>query len=164
MVQVRRIRPDDGALLRELRLRSIADAPKAFGQPIEDVRARPEVEWQRAARRASRGDHRTWLFAELDGRVVGLVQGRRRRPASLLLFSMWVEPSARRLGVGRALVETLASWGTGWEARETVLWVYRDNLGARDFYRRLGFRTVHAGPDAETGTRFSALAMRRDGS
>ena len=149
-------------VLRDLRLRSIADAPEAFGQPLAEARARPETEWHRSARQSSHGDGRTWLIAEADGDSVGLVQGRRRRPTTLLLFSMWVDERARRLGLGTQLIETLEAWGRGWDATETVLWAYGRNLAARDFYRQLGFTTIHDGPDAESGARFAAVAMRRD--
>ncbi len=157
----RRIGPDDGLLLRDLRLRSLHDAPEAFGQPVDEARARPNSEWQRSARQSSHGDHRTWLFAEHAGRVVGLVQGRKRRPCTLLLFSMWVDPAARRLGVGRALIEALEAWALGWDAEDTILWVYGGNTPAIEFYRDLGFQPIRGGEDAESGARFGALAMRR---
>ena len=86
-VTIRRISPDDGPILRELRLRSLADAPDAFGQPLEEARRRPMREWERSARQAARGVDRTWLIAECDAGAVGLVQGRRRRPGTLLVFS-----------------------------------------------------------------------------
>jgi GNAT superfamily N-acetyltransferase len=161
VVRVRRITPDDGLTLRDLRLRSIADAPNAFGQPLEEARGRPEKEWHRSARQSSRGDSRTWLVAVHDGRAVGLVQGRKRRPSTLLLFSMWVDPSVRRHGVGRALIESLEAWGRGWDAVETILWVYGANDDAIRFYRDLGFEIIRSGQDAEAGARFGALAMRR---
>ena len=161
-VRIRRISPDDGLVLRDLRLRSIADAPNAFGQPLEEARGRPEKEWSRSARQSSHGDNRTWLLAETDDGPVGLVQGRKRRPSTLLLFSMWVDPSVRRLGVGRTLIESLEGWGRGWDAAETILWVYGANDAAIRFYRDLGFELVRGGQDAEAGARFGALAMRRD--
>ncbi len=162
VVRIRRIAPDDGLTLRELRLRSIADAPNAFGQPLEEARGRPEKEWHRSARQSSHGDSRTWLLAEQDAHAIGLVQGRKRRPSTLLLFSMWVDPSARRLGVGRALIESLEAWGRGWDATETILWVYGANDEAIRFYRDLWFEVIRGGQDAEAGARFGALAMRRD--
>jgi GNAT superfamily N-acetyltransferase len=162
VVRVRRIAPDDGLALRDLRLRSIADAPNAFGQPLEEARGRPEKEWHRSARQSSHGDSRAWLIAETDSGSVGLVQGRKRRPSTLLLFSMWVDPSVRRLGVGRTLIESLESWGRGWHATETILWVHAANAAAIQFYRDLGFKVVQGGQDAEAGARFGALAMRRD--
>ncbi len=160
-IQVRRIRPGDGALLRDLRLRSIADAPDAFGQPIEEARERPAREWDRSARQSSRGDNRIWLIAETEGSTVGLVQGRKRRQRTLLLFSMWVDPAVRRLGVGRVLIDHLEDWARGWGAEETILWVFGANRTAIDFYRELGFDIVRGGQDAESGARFGALAMRR---
>jgi len=148
-------------MLRELRLRSLDDAPEAFGQPLEDARERPDAEWHRSARQSSRGDGRSWLFAEADGVPVGLVQGRRRRPRTLLLFSMWVDPSVRRLGLGRLLIEALEAWARGWDAEETILWVYQANAPAIRFYRDLGFQPVTDGADADSGARFGAIAMRR---
>ena len=161
-LRIRRIRPDDGPILRDLRLRSIADAPDAFGQPLEEARQRPEQEWHRNARQSSRGDNRTWLLAEVDDQPVGLVQGRKRRPRTLLLFSMWVDPEVRRLGVGRVLIEHLEEWARGWDGAETILWVFGANAAAIEFYRDLGFEAVRGGQDAESGARFGALAMRRD--
>jgi len=161
-VRIRRINPDDGPLLRDLRLRSIADAPDAFGQPLEEARRRPEQEWRRSARQSSRGDSRIWLIAETVDEAVGLVQGRKRRPHTLLLFSMWVDPGARRLGVGRLLVERLEAWARGWDGGETILWVLGANALAIEFYRDLGFHVIRGGHDAESGARFGALAMRRD--
>ncbi len=161
-IRIRRIRPGDGLILRELRLRSLADAPDAFGQPLSEARVRPEGEWDRSARQSSRGNNRIWLIAETSERTVGLVQGRRRRPSTLLLFSMWVDPSARRLGVGRMLIESLEAWAVGWHAAQTILWVLGANESAIEFYRDLGFTPVRGGHDAESGARFGALAMRRE--
>lgn len=160
-VRISRIEADQGPVLRDLRLRSLADAPVAFGQPLDEARARSAQEWQRNARRSATGDGRTWLLAYLGDRSVGLVQGRRRRPTTLLLFSMWVDPEARRSGIGRALVDDLERWAIAWGADETVLWVIGHNAPAIAFYARLGFRVLESGPDADSGARFGALAMHR---
>jgi GNAT superfamily N-acetyltransferase len=160
-VHVRRIRPEDGRRLRALRLRSLSDAPQAFGQPAGEALARPDAEWQRSARQSSQGDGRTWLFAESEDEIIALVQGRRRRPRTLLLFSMWVDPGSRRMGVGRVLIEALEDWARGWDAQETILWAYGGNTAAIDFYRDLGFTPIRDGADAESGARFGAVAMRR---
>lgn len=161
-IRIRRIKPEDGLVLRDLRLRSIADAPDAFGQPLAEAHGRPESEWHRSARQASHGDNRTWLIAESDVGPIGLVQGRKRRPSTLLLFSMWVDPALRRLGVGRMMIGSLEAWATAWNANETILWVLGANSSALDFYRDLGFDAIRSGQDAESGARFAAIAMRRD--
>lgn len=149
-------------VLRELRLRSLADAPEAFGQPIEEARARPAAEWHQNARQSAAGDSRTWLLATSGETAIGLVQGRKRRPSTLLLFSMWIEPAMRHRGVGSAMISALEAWGTGWGARETILWAYAENRPAIRFYATLGFALIRAGDDDERGARFGAIAMRRD--
>jgi len=159
---IHRIRPDEGLVLRELRLRSLAESPDAFGQSHAEASQRPDLEWIRNARQSSHGDNRIWLLAERAAEPVGLVQGRKRRPGTLLLFSMWVEPDARRLGIGRALIGSLESWAVEWGGQETILWVYGGNTIAIRFYDKLGFATIRDGPDAESGASYGALAMRRD--
>lgn len=161
-VQVRRIRPDEWAILRELRLASLTDAPGAFGQSHADAAQQADDEWQTMARAASSGDRRAWFVAvDRTGRYAGLVLGRRRPPGDCLLFSMWVHPASRDQGTGRALVQAVADWAAGWGARRVVLWVIKGNDGALGFYERIGFRTIHDGPDADSGAAYGALAMER---
>jgi RimJ/RimL family protein N-acetyltransferase len=161
-VRVRRIRPEEWATLRELRLRSLRDAPEAFGQTHEQADQQPDDEWQSAARAASSGERRAWFLAEDDrGEPVGLVLGRRRPPHDCLLFSMWVDPAVRHGGTGRRLVQAVADWGARWGARRVVLWVILGNEGALRFYERIGFRRLEEGPDAESGIAYGALAMER---
>jgi GNAT superfamily N-acetyltransferase len=160
-VTIRRIRPTEGGLLRDLRVRSLEESPEAFGQSVAEARATHVAEWHRRALQSCRGDHRAWLFAERGSRPVGLVHGRRRSPGTLLLFSMWVEPASRRAGVGRLLIDGLETWARGWGGHETVLWVFRSNARAIAFYQRLGFSVVPDGPDVEAGAEYDAIALSR---
>ena len=157
---MRRITPDEWDLLRELRLRSLSDAPDAFGQRYDVAASEPVGEWQAAARASAAGDRRAWFICRADdGTPVGLVQARRRPPSDCLLFSMWVAPEARRTGAGRALVDAVRDWARGWGADKVVLWVFGANEGAMRFYERISFQVVPEGADAESGRAFGALAM-----
>ena len=158
---VRRITTDDWQLLRELRLASLLDAPEAFGQTHANALTIPDDEWQQVARASASGDARIWLFATDAGVDAGLVQARRRPPDECLVFSMWVAAGARRAGVGRLLIDSVAHWASGWGACRLVLWVYGANDGAHRFYERIGFSVVPDGPDAESGSTFGAFAMER---
>ncbi len=162
-VLVRRIRDDEAALLRELRLRSLTDAPEAFGQSADDAANRVDEEWRQQTRAAASGERRAWFVAETGSpaRAIGLVNGRRRPPDELMLFSMWVEPESRRLGVGRQLIDGLDEWARDWGARRTVLWAFAGNEPAIRFYERLGFQVEDDTPDAEIGRSYGALAMSR---
>lgn len=164
-VRVRRISAADGPLLRELRLRSLAEAPEAFGQSLADAAARPDAEWRAEAKAASQGDRRAWFIAHdaaADGPTsLGVVLARRRPPDVALVFSMWVDPRVRRGGVGRALIRAASDWAAPWGADRVVLWVVAGNEPAIRFYQRLGFTLVDSGPDAESGRAYGALAMIR---
>lgn len=164
---VTRIQPEEWALLRDMRLLALHDAPEAFGQSYENAAAESELEWRSTARAASAGDRRAWFFARPEGGVpsggrpaeLGMVQARRRPPDDCLVFSMWVAPEARRAGVGRALIGAAADWARSWGGRRIVLWVTGANERAMRFYERIGFRLLSDGPDAESGRAFGAFAM-----
>lgn len=161
-ITVRRIRSTDGQLLQALRLRSLSDDPNAFGQSAADAMARDQSDWLHQARQASEGDRRAWFIAEdANGRGVGLVQGRRRPPAELLIFSMWVDAELRRAGIGRQLMDAVESWARQWGATHSVLWVFGTNEPAIRFYRRLGFSVELETDDADSGRSYGALAMSR---
>ena len=158
---VRRIEATDWPTLRSLRLAALADSPQAFGQRLSEALQQAAEDWQAIARASSAGDRRTWFLAWDEGEPIGMVQARRRPPADCMLFSMWVAPSARRGGTGRALVDEVARWGAAWGASRIVLWVVAGNQPALDFYRRLGFEQLIDGPDVESGADYDALALER---
>jgi ribosomal protein S18 acetylase RimI-like enzyme len=165
-ISIERIRADEGESLRDVRLRALREAPYAFGTRYEDALNEPANEWTATARASAHGDSRVYFLAHdrPDGgsaTVVGMVQARRRPPTDCLLFSMWVAPEARRLGVGRDLVQAVADWGAAWGARRVVLWVTEVNDGAQRFYERIGFNVLREGPEAESGQSYFALAMER---
>ncbi len=161
-VSIRRITPAEWSALRDVRLRSLADSPDAFGQSYDAAAAMPDEEWQSIARASSRGDRRTWFLARNElAETVGVVQARRRPPSDCLLFSMWVAPAVRREGVGAALVDNVSEWGRSWGGERVILWVIGTNESAYRFYERLGFHVVSEGPDAESGHAYGALAMER---
>ena len=161
-ISVERIKPDEWQILRDIRLRSLQDAPEAFGQRYEEAAATADDEWKSIVRASAFGDRRTWILARDEaGTPVGVVQGRRRPPQDCLLFSMWVDPAARRLGVGRSLVDAIQDWAEGWNAERVVLWVLAANEPAMRFYDRIGFSTLNEGPDAISGHAWGAFAMAR---
>jgi len=161
-VRIRRIGEGDAEVLRDLRIRSLRDAPEAFGQTAAEVEQLPAELWRQQARAAASGDRRAWFIAELPpAGSVGLVNGRRRPPSDLMVFSMWVDPGCRQLGVGRRLIDAIDAWASGWGARRTVLWVFGANEPAIRFYERIGFAVESSGSDADIGRSYGALAMSR---
>ena len=75
------------------------------------------------------------LVALCDGRVAGFAVARRLAEAESELLNLAVHPAFRRRGVGRRMVAALIAGHPG------VLWleVRESNVGARKFYKSLGF-------------------------
>jgi ribosomal protein S18 acetylase RimI-like enzyme len=153
---VRRARPDEWAVLRELRLRALADAPDAFASTLADEAAAPEEMWRRRAdggpdvvnliaeARASRGSddtsHRDGDAAAAgDGVGMATVRLEPDKGGRAHLLGMWVDPSFRGSGVAAALLDHAVGWARDKGATEMVLWVADHNTAARRLYERAGF-------------------------
>ncbi len=123
--------------------------------PRVELADRPSQEWWRLgpaehpspAQRSvvdPAGSLRT-AFA-LARRPDGTVSGHLRAAVvadHLHLSLLAVVPEARRAGLGRALVESVAAWGREHGARWSVLQVAVHNTDALRFYERLGFVEHH---------------------
>jgi GNAT superfamily N-acetyltransferase len=139
-VTVRRIQPDDGPLLAELRLRALADAPYAFSTTLAEASSQTDDDWAVLARRRAEGHREAAFFAYLGEDPIGMVAGFAHddtRPVDLI--SMWVDPGARRHGAARALIEAVVDWARHAGRDELQLWVTEVNVGARALYEASGF-------------------------
>jgi RimJ/RimL family protein N-acetyltransferase len=155
--RVRRAVPDEWWLVRDVRLRSLRDAPEAFGSTYQREAKFGEGRWR------DRIAESAWFLAELEpgtevpgngtdsagGRTepadpIGIVAG--IRPESPVeqrhLVAMWVSPYARGSGVARELVDAVVQWARADGATQVSLGVVEDNEPARALYRRLGFAAM----------------------
>jgi DNA-binding MarR family transcriptional regulator/GNAT superfamily N-acetyltransferase len=91
-----------------------------------------------------------WI-AEKDGKVVGsvFVVRHTRRVAKLRL--LYVEPSARGLGIGNRLVDECLRFAKQAGYSKMVLWTNSILTGARHIYRKAGFTLVHEEPHHSFG-------------
>jgi GNAT superfamily N-acetyltransferase len=152
----RRIRADEGPLLKQVRLAALAEDPGAFSAKHADENAFDDGVWdERAARGAADAEGGTGTFV-LDAvghdAAVGIAVGHRPGPdpTRVELVSMWVDPSVRGTGAGRLLVDAVAGWAAETGASHLDLWVMRSNGGAQAFYERLGFAVtddIEVAPD-----------------
>lgn len=141
-MEIRRVRADEGPVLRAIRLRALAGAPDAFGTTLAQALAYTQQEWHaRAARGAGADGDAAMFFAVEEGRPVGMAGGlvEPDPPGTVELVSMWVDPPARGRGVGRALIEAVADWARGRGATRLHLWVTDTNAPAIALYHRAGF-------------------------
>lgn len=141
-VSVRRIRPEEGQLLRRMRLAALRDSPDAYASTLAAEEGRSEATWDALARARSHGPAEATFWAQdHDGTVVGMVGAHRSDTArgTVELVSLWVDPGHRRGGVGRRLVAWVVDWAAAGGADRVELWVTTANAPAEALYRRSGF-------------------------
>jgi len=162
-MEIRRVQPDEGVQLRALRLRALADAPQAFGSTLAETRARPEGYWHRRIETASAGAQQSIFLAIEDGHWLGMAGGvfEEEQPDRAELISMWVDPSVRRRGLGRELIETVARWAQEHDAARLDLWVTSTNEAAVTLYTRLGWEPTGAQQPVPSHPWLSEIEMRK---
>jgi ribosomal protein S18 acetylase RimI-like enzyme len=136
--RVRRLALGEVALLRDLRLRALADSPMAFGSTLAREQGFPQAEWERRAAEGAAGERQAAFVAEPDaGLAVGMLAD--DEPGAAGLYAMWVAPRARGTGAGRALVDAVVAWAAARGVRVLRTAVTEGNASAMALYTRAGF-------------------------
>lgn len=145
-----RIRPatrDEWARVRDLRLRSLADAPDAFGSTLDDERRHGEAKWIEWIEGWPGAVNILFVAERLDDWIGVAVGSRTGEEADAHLYGMWVDPAWRGNGIGARLVEAVLAWARSWGSRAVILGITETNDGAAGFYEHLGF--------VDTGERYA---------
>jgi GNAT superfamily N-acetyltransferase len=129
-------------LHRDLRLRALRDAPDVFGETVADVGVRPAAYWEELTRSVTEpGRHVMFLACEgqdVFGSTYGLLD--RDRRAVGRVGGMWIEPTWRRRGVGRALLQEVFRWARERGLSRLALWAPAHSPAALALYGQAGFR------------------------
>jgi ribosomal protein S18 acetylase RimI-like enzyme len=135
-VQLDWVTPADWKDLRSVRLRALADAPKAFVSEHSREACWLEEDWRSVIQQAR------WVVARTAHGVIGVARSSQdpESPERRYIEAVWVAPEFRRLGVGRRLVRWLIDRERKSGIKEILLWVIDSNVYARSFYFRMGFR------------------------
>ncbi|WP_308113817.1 GNAT family N-acetyltransferase [Arthrobacter sp. ISL-30] len=147
MPRIRRLVPQDWALLRDVRLEMIADTPMAYIESLASARRQTETQWQARAGTMSGPDSIT-LVAD-DGtegsRFCGLMRVVLRHPHApgtplqAVLSSVYVAPERRGLGLADNLIDAAKEAAVELGAEVLELGVHEENDRAKRFYQRHGF-------------------------
>ena len=138
-MRLHRVQPGDAARLRDIRLRSLREAPDAFATSFEEASARPPEFWEEWTRAPCA--EKVTVVAVDDERWIGIVSGwaLEDRPGTVWLARLWVDPEARGEGVGLRLVAAVAEWGRERGCATVDLSVTANNTAAAAFYALAGF-------------------------
>jgi ribosomal protein S18 acetylase RimI-like enzyme len=140
-VLVCRVTPDDWKSYREIRLAALADSPEAFSSTLEREAEFSEQTWRQ--RLGESPSFLAWHDGAAAGTVTALsgeIAGMPDFPSAWHLVAMWVRPTARGLGIGRLLVQTVIDQAATAGAPSVLLWVFDANERAKALYERMGFR------------------------
>lgn len=96
---------------------------------------------------AAHADGRTILIRSDDGRLIGTGALLPRTNATAEIVRMSVATSARRLGVGRQVVDELLATARHWGVDRVILETTSTWTDAIEFYRSCGFAVTHHGTD-----------------
>lgn len=146
-IRIRRFTPREWPAYRALRLRSLADAPNAFGSSLALEESWDHALWMARLMAADVSGRDCPLVVESsgpDGAMLGLLWAKcDAADAGIVnLFQMWVAPEARGRGAASALVDEAVSWARTIGARVVRLGVVVDNQDAIRLYERKGFHNA----------------------
>jgi ribosomal protein S18 acetylase RimI-like enzyme len=130
-VRVRVLDPDDWDIWRDLRLRSLADTPDAFGSSLERELDFTEGDWRRRL-------ESTAVVAFVDGTPAALGGSFQVRAGWVQVVAMWTDPAYRRRGLSRAVLDALVDAAAA-DGQRVVIGVARGNPAARIAYENYGF-------------------------
>jgi ribosomal protein S18 acetylase RimI-like enzyme len=82
------------------------------------------------------------LIAELDGRPVGFIAVWVGQDPEAFIDNLHAHPTMKRRGIGRLMMQAAARLLVAMGKRRAYLWVLKDNLPARRFYRAIGGETT----------------------
>lgn len=145
MLQVRRLTGKDAAAFQALRLKGLREHPDAFGSSLEEEVDRSLDQIAEAL------DARFVAGCERDGVLVGV--GGIRRGDSVktrhraVIWGMYVDPEARRLGAAALLLSSLIDHARG-RVEDVTLTVAAHNEAALRLYRSFGFIEYGLDPGA----------------
>jgi RimJ/RimL family protein N-acetyltransferase len=137
-----RLAEADWRVFATLRLRALDDT---LG--TRDQQYRHEVEFTAAQWRRRLRAHAQFAV-RIDDRLVGLIGAQRQSTEAVYLYSLWLEPDMRGMGLGHQLVTVAVDWARSQRARIVTLRVDVANAAARGIYEGLGFDVVEASAKA----------------
>jgi ribosomal-protein-alanine N-acetyltransferase len=140
-------------VLRPIELRDIEDV-------LAIQAASPEIaQWSLwDYDRVARGEMAGWVTESESGQIAGFIVAR-RIANDLEILNFAVRPTARRQGIGAALLGEAVRWGSAFSAQQAFLEVRASNLAALRFYEHHKFHVTGRRPGYYTAPIEDALLL-----
>jgi ribosomal protein S18 acetylase RimI-like enzyme len=137
---VRQFKTTEWQAYKDLRLNALKESPEAFGSIYEDAVKNEDINWKnRLAQTSAKNDYPMVALVGDEFAGLGWVMVEPPENDVAHLYQMWVDPRFRRLGLGRALVESGINWTRSRGTKSMLLEVTCGDRPARRLYDSLGF-------------------------
>ena len=145
MVSIKAVTSEDWQLLKELRLKAIADSPGAFGDSVEMVSSKSDVYWKNGIASSD------VFVAEENETWIGMIVFKQDDDGVWSVKSLWVDPDYRNQGIGKLLIEEALTSAKNKGIKLIELGVSVKSDSAIDLYTSLGFEIVRKIDDEKMG-------------
>lgn len=137
---LRPINETNVVIFKMTRLAALLESPSAFGSTHAQESQLSDADWLKRATEWS-SDRRIGFLVLSDRNACGIVGACvDDHDSSLIdLTSMWVAPTCRRCGIGRALIDAVVDWARRRGTGRIRLTVTSNNMAAIRLYERTGF-------------------------
>jgi ribosomal protein S18 acetylase RimI-like enzyme len=141
MISIRRIRPGEGLLFKDLRLAALKESPSAFSSTYGSAIHRSRESWSEQADSTATGTDRCTFLAFADESPMGIaaIYRDKRKQEEGEILQVWVAPDYRGSGAARELLDTVLRWCAENGIRRVSATITRGNDRALKFYRKYGF-------------------------
>ena len=131
---------------KKIRLEALKEEPQAFGSSYAKDAAYPDSKWQERLRDGE-SKKSIYLFAELEGKIVGMVMGGRtdedKKEHLAHVWGTYVDSKAREKGIGKELMQrVIKELGKDTDVQRIRVQVNAEKKPAVKLYESLGFKRI----------------------
>jgi RimJ/RimL family protein N-acetyltransferase len=144
LITIRRIQPGEADLFRQIRLKSLQEAPYAFSSTYDSAIRRSAESWREQAESTAQGSDRATFIAFTEGVPIGITALYRLESQAEVgeVLQVWVSPEFRGTGVARDLMDVVFKWAGENNFRRIIAGVTKVNARALKFYTKYGFSVM----------------------
>ena len=141
MISIRRIKIGEADLYKQVRLRSLQDAPYAFSTTYDSALQRSAESWRKQAERTAQGSDRATFIAFSDDVPIGMAALYRLEEEIDVgeVLQVWIASEYRGASVAKDLMDAILKWAGENNFRNIIAGVTKGNTRALKFYTKYGF-------------------------